>query len=97
MHDLGGADRRQVAVSLIGNHDLVGTGALQSGGRGGRAAVRDLHVAHVKIVVGEDRAAHRADEDGLVLQPQFLQRFGDQLVRHPVPAAGTVVGLVLQF
>ena len=63
--DFRGADRGQVSVALIGDHDLVGTGALQAS-RGGRsAAVRDLHVAHVEIVVGEDRAADGADQDGV--------------------------------
>ena len=97
MHDLRRADGRQVAVSLIGDDNLVGTRPFDCRGRSRRAAVRDLHVAHIKIVVGKHRAAHRAHEDRLVLQPQFLQRFGNQLVHHSVSAAGTVVGLVLQL
>ena len=97
MHDLGGADGRQVAVSLIGNDDLVRAGSFDSRGRSGRAAVRGLHIAYVKIVVGKHRTAHRTHEDRLVLQPEFLQGFGNQLVHDAVSAAGTVVGLVLQL
>ena len=59
VHDFRRADRGQVSIALIGDHDLVRTGPLQAGGRGGSAAVRNLHVAHVEIVVGENRAAHR--------------------------------------
>ena len=97
MYDLGGADCRQVAVSLIGNDDLVRAGSLDSRGRSRRAAVRNLHIANIKIVVGKHRAADRTHENRLVLQPQFLQRFRDQFVSHSVSAAGTVVGLVLEL
>ena len=59
--------------------------------------MRDLHIAHVKIVVREDRTAYRTHEDRPVLQPEVLQRFGNQLVDHAVSAAGAVVRLVLQL
>src|SRR5208283_3158772 len=65
--DFGGADGGEVAVALIGNDDAVGTGALDAGGTGGCAAVRELDVAHVDIVIGEDGTADGADEDGPVL------------------------------
>ena len=97
MYDLRRADSRQVAVSLIGDDDFAGAGSFDCRGRSRRAAVRDLHVAYIKIVVGKHRASHRTHEDRLVLQPQFLQRFGNQLVDDSVSAAGTVVGLVLQL
>ena len=73
MDDFGGADRRQVAVSLIGDDDRPGQERLIPVADSGRAAVRDLHVAHVEIVIGEDRAADRTHEDRLVLQPEFLR------------------------
>src|SRR5208337_1781084 len=97
MHDLGGADGCQIAVSLIGNDDLIRARSLYCRGRSWCTAVRNLHIAYVKIVVGKHRAAYRTHEDGLVLQPQVLQRFGNQLVDHSVSAAGTVVRLVLQL
>ena len=78
------------------NHDLVGTGSLQPGGRGRSASVRHLHVAHIEVVVGKDGAADRADQDGLVLKIQVFQSFGDQFVGDAVAAAGAVVGLVLE-
>ncbi len=61
-----------------------------------RAAMRNLHVAHIKIIVGEYRASDRTDEDCAVLQTQVLQGVGNQLVGNAVSAAGTVVRLVLQ-
>ena len=63
----------------------------------GRASVRDLHVAHIKIVVGKYRAADRTDEDRLILHTQILQRFGNQLVHDAVSAAGTIMRLILQL
>ena len=95
--DFGGADGGEIAVSLIGDDDAVGTGALDAGGRGGGAAVRDLHIAHVKIVIGENGAADGTDEDSSILQAEFLQCLGNQLVGDAVAAAGAVMGLVLEF
>ncbi len=97
MHDFSGANGREIAVSLIGNDDFVGMGSLDSGGRSGRAAVRGLDIAYVEIIVGKYRATHWTHEDRLVLQTEFLQGFGNQLVGDAVSAAGTVVGLVLEF
>ena len=88
VHDFGGADRREVAVSLIGDHDLVGTGALDGGGAGGRASVGDLHIAHIEIVIGEHRAADRADEDGAVLQAEFFKASAISLWATPWPQPG---------
>ena len=48
------------------------------------------HVA-AEVVVGEDRAAYRADADGVVQQSQFHQGFGHQLMDNAVIAAGAVV------
>ena len=95
MHDFGGADGGQIAIALVGNHNLVGTGPFQAGRRGGSAPMRDLHVAHIKVVVGENRAAYRTDQDGLILHPQIFQSFGDQFVRDAVAASRAVVRLVL--
>ena len=47
-----------------------------------RAAVRNLHVADIEVVVGEDRAAHRTHQDGAVLQAELGQRFSNELVRR---------------
>src|ERR1019366_8698129 len=84
-------------VSLIGDDDLIGTGALDAGGAGRSTAVRELHIADVEVVIREDRAADGANEDRLVLQAQLLERFGDQLVGDAVPAAGAVMSLLLQI
>ena len=94
--DFGRADRGQVSIALIGDHNLVGTSALQARRRCRRATVRDLHVAHVEIVVGEDRAADGADQDRPILQAQIFQRLGDELVRHPMAASRAVVSLMFQ-
>ena len=97
MNNFRCADGGQVAVALIRNHHLVGACALQAGSRGRGASVRHLHVAYVKVVVGEHRAAHRTDKNGAILHSHILDRLGNQLVHNAVSAARTVVGLMLQL
>src|SRR5690348_8798976 len=58
--------------------------------------MRDLHVAYVEIVVGKDRASDRADEHGVVLQAEFFDCFGNQLVGNSMAASRAIVGLVPQ-
>src|SRR3970282_1614999 len=90
VQNLRRANRRKVAVTLVGDHYAVRAGALHRGGDGGGAAVCRLHVADVEIVVGEYRAAHRTHKDGAVLQPEVFQRLCHELVRDSVAAARTV-------
>ncbi len=97
MHDLRSADGREIAIALVGHDDGLGMRALERGGRRGSASVGDLHVAHIEVVVGEDRAADRTHQDGAVLQAKFGERFGDQLVDDSVSAARAVMRLLLQF
>ena len=91
MDDLRGADGGQVAVALIGEHGLVGVGALDAGGHGGGTAMGGLQHVAAEIVIGEYGAAHGADADGVVQQAQLHQGLGHQLVDDAVVAAGAVV------
>ncbi len=77
MHNFGGADGGEVSVALVSNDDLVGAGALQSGGGCRSAAVCDLHVPDVKVVISEDRATDGTDKNGLVLELEIFDGFGD--------------------
>ena len=95
--DLGGADGGQVAIALVADHDAVRAAALDRGGDGRGAPVRHLDVADVEVVVGEDRAADRADQHRAVLHAELVDGLGQQLVDDAVAAAGAVVRLVLQF
>ena len=72
-------------------------GAADAGCDRRRASVRRLHVAHIEVVVAEHRAAYRRRPDGAVLQPEFVQGFGDQLMDNAMAAARTVMRLVLVF
>src|SRR5665647_1971087 len=56
-----------------------------------RAPVRRLHVVGLEIPVGEHRAPDRRDEDGPVLQAEFVNRLCDHAVDDAVAAAGAVV------
>src|SRR5437763_12049164 len=94
MHDFRRANRSQVAIALIRDNHLVGTSSLDSRGCRGRAAVRCLNIANIKIRVSENRTTHRTDQDGFVLQTQILESFGNQLVNYAVAATGTVMRLM---
>ena len=96
MHDFSGADGSQIAVALVRQHDLVRTGSLQPRGGGRGASVSHLHVAHIEVVISKHRAADRTYQDGLILQIQVFESFGDQFVGDPVAASRTVVSLVLE-
>src|SRR6185369_8075028 len=82
VNDLGGADCGEIAITLVGDNDLVGMCTLHGCCHRGCASVRGLHVAGVEVVVRKDRAADRADKDSVVLCVQFLKRFGDELVHE---------------
>ena len=71
--------------------------ALCRRGNRGRAAVRCLDIADVEVVVGEDGAADGTDEDRLVLYAELVDGRRQHLVHDAVAAAGTIVGLVLEF
>ncbi len=88
--DLGEPDRGQVAVSLVADHDRVRVRRLVADRHRGRPPVRRLGVADVEVVVHEDRAADRRDEDGAVLNPELVDGLGEVLLGQPVPAAGAV-------
>ena len=91
LHRLVEADGRQIAVALVGHHHGLVFRARDARAHGRGAAVRDLHVARVEIVVGEHRAAHGADHDRPVLQLHVRERLADELVQHAVLAAGAIV------
>ena len=87
--DLGGADGRQVAIALVGDHDALRPAAFDRRGHRRRAPVRHLDVAHIEIVVGEYRAAHRADEHRAVLHAQTRRwRCASSLCMMPWPQPG---------
>ena len=97
---LGGADRGQVAVALIGEDQRAGAGALGAGGDSRGTAVGGLvHVA-VEIVIRKDRTADRRnahDVSGLelALLDQLVDALGDQAVDDAVVAAGAIVELLV--
>src|SRR4051812_37707047 len=95
VNDFRGADGGEIAVTLVGDDHRVRIGALHGSRNRGRASVSGLHVAGIEIVVGKDGTADGTDEDGVVLNVEFLESFGDQLVGDAVSAVGAVACLVL--
>ncbi len=88
---LGEADRGEVAVALVGDDDGLGVGQLVAQRDRGGAAVGGLGVADIEIIKGKHGAAHRADEDGAVLQVQLLDDLGEVAMDDAMAAAGAVV------
>jgi len=93
MHGLGGADRGEVAITLIGENHGLGMDALDGRGHRGSTAMRSLDHVTVEEVVVHDRAAHGRDAYGGALDAQLVDRLGDEPVpmHDAVRAAGTVV------
>ena len=87
-----GADRGQIPVALIGKDDQVRIRALDAGGHGRCAAVGSFGKIALKVVVGQDRAAHRSDAHSSFPDAQLVHDLGDQPVGDAMDAAGTVVG-----
>ena len=93
MQDFRRANGGQVAVALIGEHNVVRIGALDSRGHGGGAAMGGLHHIAGKVVVGHDRAAHRSYADGLTLDLQLVDYLRHQPMDDAVGAAGAVMSV----
>lgn len=86
---------RKVAVTLIGEHHLVGVEAAGGGGQGGRTSVGGLNPVAVDIIVGEHRASHRGDADSLLFETHLLYHLGHELVDHSVGATGAIVHIIV--
>ena len=80
----------EVTVALITDHDRIGVCRLVTDSDRRRPAVRSLGVADVEVVVAEDRAAHRRDEDRAVLDVELVDRLSKEFLHDPVPATRTV-------
>ena len=88
---LAGADGSEVAVALVGEHDLVGPHALDTRGARRSATVGGLDEVDVEVVVGHHGATHGGDADGAVVNAELFEHFGDDAVHGAVTAAGAVV------
>jgi hypothetical protein len=53
--------------------------------------MRDLKIADIEIVVGENRASDRAYENGAVLGAEIVNRLGDHFMNVAVAATGTIM------
>ncbi|MPN46185.1 hypothetical protein SDC9_193768 [bioreactor metagenome] len=50
---------------------------------------------YIDVIIGEHGTPHRGNADGLLLQSQFLDDFGYQLMYHSVGAPGAVMHVVV--
>ena len=97
VQNLRRADGRQIPIALVADDDALRTAPLHAGGHGRRTPMRGRDIAHVEVVVGEDAAAHRANQDGFVLNLQIVDGPRQHLMHLAVAAAGAEVRLVLQI
>jgi len=67
--------------------------ALDAGGHGRGAAVGGLARIDLEVVVGENGAADRGDENSVLADAQLVDDLGHQTVGDAVGAAGAVVGI----
>ena len=91
MEALGGADGGQVAVALIGEHQVLGQHPLDAGGDGRAPPVGRLDDVDLEVVVEEHAASGGRDADGLVGQAHLLDDFHEQPVDDAVAAPRAVV------
>src|SRR5690606_18335608 len=82
VYGLGCTDGGQVTIALVGEHHPVGQQSLGGGRKCGCTTVGRLLPVDVDIVVGKDGTPYRSDANGLLLQSQLGDHFGDHLVHH---------------
>ena len=92
MHRLGRTDGGEVAVTLIGEDDVIGQHALDTGRDRGCTTMCSLDHVAAKEVVAHDRAADRRDADGLSLYAELVDGLGNQTMHDTVSAARAEVG-----
>ena len=56
--------------------------------------MRGLRVAHVEVVVGEDRTTHRRDQHHAVLDAKVVDGFGEVFLSKPMATTRAVGGCV---
>ena len=97
MQNLRRANGRQIAIALIANHDAFRPAAFHRRGHCRGAAVRGLNIADIEVVITEDRATNRADENGAILNPKPIDGARQHLADRAVAASGAIVRLMLQL
>ena len=91
MNRLAGTDSREVTITLIGEHEVLGPQALYSGCQCGSTAVGSLFPVNVDIVVGKYGAANGRNADGLLSNTHFLDDLGNEFVYNAMAATRAIV------
>jgi hypothetical protein len=90
MDQLAHADGGEIAVALVGEHNLLGPGALDARSDGRRASMRNLHRIGVEVLIRKNRAPHAGDGHRLLNDAEFLKDLTNQTVRDAMGAARAV-------
>ena len=84
-------DRSKVAVTLIGENNVFGVGALNAGCNGGCSSVSGFDHIKREIIVRHNRAADRSNTDCLALDSKLVYDLGDKAMNDTVRTAGAVM------
>ncbi len=95
MNGLGSTDSGEVAVALIGEHEIVGIEARHCSSHSRRTAMSRLHPVDINIIICKNGASHRSYAHGFIGSTHFGEHLGNEAVNHTVAAARTVVCIIL--
>ena len=87
VHNFGGANSRQVAVSLKGEGDEMRAAPLDSGGHRWGTPVSRFQTIQVEIVVRGDGATNGSHAHRPFPDVQFIDYLGDETLDDSVPTA----------
>ena len=87
----GHADGSQVAVTLVGEDDVVRVAALDAGGGSRGAAVSRLDHVAGEVIISHNGAANGSNTDGLALDAQLIDGLSNQAMDNTVGTAGAVM------
>ena len=91
MNGLTGTDRREVAVALVCEYDILGLCALYAGRNRLSASVRGLYHITCEIIITEYRASYRCNAYCPALDAQFVYCFGNEAVNNTVCTSGAIM------
>ena len=91
MDGFGCSDGQQIAVALVTDNQLIFLCAFDAGRNSGRSSVRSFNAVDINVVVRQNSAADRSNQNGFFPAVHFIQTFADEFMNDSVSASGTVM------
>ena len=92
MNGFGSTDSGEVAVALIGEHNVLGLCALNARCYSRGASVGSLYHIAAEIIICHNGAADGRDADGLALYTELVNALRNKAVDYTMSAAGAIMG-----